>query len=411
MFGRIGLLSFGGPAAQIALIHRELVEERRWLDEPAFLRALSFCMFLPGPEATQLAAYAGWRRAGIGGALIGGGLFILPGAAVVLALAALYIEYRSLPLVDAAFWGLRAAVVAIVAEALLRLSRRALTGGRERIIAGAALAALMVAGIPFWLVVIMAAVAGVVFLPPAPATDEVPAAQGHARRSLGILMIGAAIWILPVGLVALSGSEFLTTLGLYFSRLALVTFGGAYTVLAAMVQTIANSLGWITTAQMIDALALAETTPGPLILVTEFAAYLAGHAQGGPAMALTAAALTLWVTFVPSLVWIIAFAPHIERLASLPRLSAALAGISAAAVGVIASLGLWFAAQVIFTRPNGLRLGPFALPDLASVDLPAVALVVIAAILLLRLHWPLALVLALSALTGILYFVMSGTVP
>lgn len=400
VFGRIGLLSFGGPAAQIALMHRELVERRAWLTEPEYLRALSFCMLLPGPEAMQLATYAGWRRDGIAGGLLAGGLFVLPGAAVVLTLAALYAAYGHLPLIAALFLGVKAAVVAIVVEALVRVSRRALTGGRERLIALAAFTAIFVLDLPFPLIVILAGVTGAFWLPRlAHPAAPVP---GHPRF-WAIIAVGLGLWWAPVALAAAAGAGFLTSVGLYFSKLAVVTFGGAYAVLTYMTQTVVEDFGWLTTEQMMDALGLAETTPGPLILVTEFVAFLAGHGSGGPALGLAAAAMALWVTFVPCFLWVFAFAPYIEWIATRPRLGAALKGISAAVVGVIATLAIWFATHVFFAATAEFAAGPvsMSLPVPAALwPLPA-AIALAAGWLLLARHWNLVLVLALSALAGL----------
>lgn len=397
-FLKIGLTSFGGPAAQIALMHRVLVDEKRWLTEAEFLRALSLCMLLPGPEATQLAAWAGWRRGGIAGGVIAGGLFVLPGAALILALAAGYVAFGQMPFVAALFLGVKAAVVAIVVEALLRVGRRALTGPAQRMVALAAFIGILALGLPFPLILALAALWGAVFArvrvapPPVPATPPKPTG--------GAVLACLALWALPLAALWAAGAEFLLAIGLFFSKLALLTFGGAYAVLAWMVDAVAMDRGWVTTAQMMDALGLAETTPGPLILVTEFVGFLAGHAQGGWTMALAAALLVLWVTFLPSFLFIFALAPFMERLTSAPRLAGALQGVTAAVVGVIGNLAAIFALHVLFGPPGD---GPLALPapDWAAFDTGAALIAVGAAVLLLRLHWPLWLVLALSALAGL----------
>lgn len=398
IFTRIGLLSFGGPAAQIALMHRELVEARAWLSEAQFLRALSLCMLLPGPEAMQLAAYAGWRLRGIPGGLIAGGLFILPGAMVIAALAAGYAAWGQVPLVAALFFGIKACVVVIVIEALLRVARRALGGWLHRGIALGAFLAISGAGLPFPLVILAAAALGAL-LDERQAADPAPA--DHPGRGLWVLIPGLPLWLAPVGLAALAGADFLTQLGLFFAKLAVVTFGGAYAVLTWMTQTVVQDHGWISTAQMMDALGLAETTPGPLILVTEFVAWLAGHAQGGPGLAAIAAALCLWVTFVPSFLFIFAFAPAIDWIASRPRLAAALHGVTAAVVGVIATLALWFGGHVLFGGQT-LAVGPLRLPDPAGFDTRAALIALGAGIALIRLRAPLLAVLAAAALAGLL---------
>ncbi|MDP3861755.1 MAG: chromate efflux transporter [Phaeovulum sp.] len=402
-FGKIGVNSFGGPAAQIAVMHRVLVDEKRWLSEAEFLRALSFCMLLPGPEAMQLATYAGWQQRGRTGGLIAGGLFVLPGAALILALAAAYVAFGSVPLVAGLFFGVKACVTVIVIEALLRMSRRALRASTDRALALAALVAIFAFAVPFPAIIVIAALIGAAMgghaHTPVPETSR--RRQGGAK-TLGILGTGLAIWFAPLAVLALAGQTLLVEIGLYFSKLAVVTFGGAYAVLGYMTQTVVQQYGWVTTGQMIDALGMAETTPGPLILVTEFVGFLAGHGAGGAALGVAAAALTLWVTFVPCFVWIFTFAPAIDRIAARPRLGAALRGITAAVVGVVANLALWFALAVLFGPTAPFVAGPLRLPmpDFASLDLRALALGVAAAVMLLRLRWPMTLVLALSAIAG-----------
>ena len=406
VFGKIGLISFGGPAAQIALMHRLLVAQHRWLSEAEFLRALSFCMLLPGPEAMQLATYAGWQRRGIAGGLIAGGLFVAPGALVILALAAAYVSWGAVPLVSGLFLGVKACVAVIVFEALLRLSRKALARPIDRAIAALAFAAIFAFGAPFPAIIACAAVIGASaaahhMAPPAP--RKAHALPAHpARWALAVLGAGLAIWWAPVLCLWLGGHDFLVEIGLFFSKLAVVTFGGAYAVLGYMTQTVVQDYGWISTAQMLDALGLAETTPGPLILVTEFTGFLAGFEVGGWGLALAAAGLTLWVTFVPCFLWVFAFAPAIEQIAGRPRLMAALQGITAAVVGVIGNLALWFALHVLFGTVTQIGLGPLQLPwpALASLDPRTLALGAAAATMLLWRHWPLPAVLALSALGG-----------
>ncbi len=407
VFGRIGLLSFGGPAAQIALMHRELVERRRWMNEPDFLRALSFCMLLPGPEAMQLATYAGWQKAGVRGGLIGGGLFVLPGAVVIVCLALLYGHFAALPVVIALFLGVKATVVIIVIEAILRVARRALQKPTHWVIAALAFLALFAFQLPFPLVIAIAALWGAM-ITRATATElatRLPLA--HLPRVLGI---GGALWAAPLVLAYATGQSFLTDLGLFFSKLAVVTFGGAYAVLAYMTQTVVQDYGWLTTAQMMDALGLAETTPGPLILVTQFVGMVAGLAQGGIGTALVAGALVLWVTFVPCFIWIFAGAPMIGWIATRPRLTGALAAVTAAVVGVIANLSLWFAAHVFFGQVGQIDFGPLHLirPVLGTLNLTAVTLAIIAGWLLLRRHWGLGPVLGLSALVSLGLWLVFG---
>ncbi len=400
VFGRIGLLSFGGPAAQIALMHRTLVDERRWLGEAEYLRALSFCMLLPGPEAMQLATYAGWKLRGIPGGLLAGLLFIGPGAAVILALAALYAGFGQLPGAAGLFLGIKACVVVIVIEALQRVAKRALKGPAQWWIAVAALAALYAFSVPFPVIIAAAALVGAALWRGAPGTAA-PLAPNPTL--VPVLLAGLALWALPVALAAAAGSVFLASLGLFFSKLAVVTFGGAYAVLSYMTQEIVRDYGWVTTAQMMDALGLAETTPGPLILVTEFVGYLAGHRIGGAALGVAAALLVLWVTFVPCFLWIFAFAPYVEWIATRPRLAAALQGVTAAVVGVIANLALWFALHVFFRAQVHLAAGPLDIlvPDLMTLDWRVALIAVAAGIALLRHHANLFAVLGVSALAGL----------
>ncbi len=381
VFGRIGLLSFGGPAAQIALMHRELVERHGWLSEAAYLRALSLCMLLPGPEAMQLATYAGWRLRGTAGGLLAGVLFVVPGAVVIGVLALGYAYYGQLPLVQAAFLGIKAAVIIVVFQALRKVAAKALTGLEGVALAALSFVALFVFGLPFPLIILGAGIWG--FLHHSTAhvpLDPAPTGSAHPVRTL---VIWGGLWAAPLLIIWALGQQFLLQLGLFFSKLAVVTFGGAYAVLAYMTQSVVQDHGWITTQQMIDALGLAETTPGPLILVTEFVALLAGFAQSGISGAVAAGALALWVTFTPCFLWIFLAGPYLEALSGMPRLSAALRAITAAVVGVIANLSVWFALHVVFERvtPGGVLAMP--LPDWSSFDATALGLTVLAGILML----------------------------
>lgn len=392
VFGRIGLLSFGGPAAQIALMHRELVEDRDWLTEAQFLRALSFCMLLPGPEAMQLATYAGWKQRGIIGGLIGGGLFVIPGAIVIMALALAYGAYGNLAWVQALFLGIKAAVVIIVIEALIKVSKRALKGRKYYIIAAVSFIALYVFAIPFPVVI---AVAGLVGAVATSTPAQVTGVKLPWRQSAKVIGFGLVLWTLPILLVAALDQTLLVEISLFFSKLAVVTFGGAYAVLAYMTQTVVTVHGWLTTPQMMDALGLAETTPGPLILVTQFVGMMAGYTEGGVLMALLAGALTLWVTFVPCFIWIFAGAPLIDWLEGRPKLTGALAAITAAVVGVIANLTVWFALHVFFGQINAVTYGPLRTiwPDITTLQILPIGLASVAGILLLRQHWGLPWVL------------------
>lgn len=399
VFGRIGILSFGGPAAQIALMQRELVEERGWLDQSEFLRALSFCMLLPGPEAMQLATYAGWRLRGTIGGLIAGLLFVLPGAAVIFALAFAYASYGQLDSVQALFLGVKAAVVVIVLMALRSLAARALRGAADYILAALSFAAIFFLQLPFPLIIAAAAMFGFLRSRSDPAEAQPTGAPSvPLGTTLRTAALWLAIWLIPLGALVVLERGLLADLALFFSTLAVVTFGGAYAVLAYMTQAVVTDFGWLNTAQMIDALGLAETTPGPLILVTQFVGILTGLAMGGPALGLAAGLVTLWMTFAPCFLWIFTGAPYISALAHKPRLRAALASITAAVVGVILNLSLWFALHVIFDQVALTRFGP--LPDWASVNWQAAVLVALAAIVHMRLALPLPAYLAVMAVAG-----------
>lgn len=402
VWARIGLLSFGGPAAQIALMHREIVEERGWLTEQQFLNALSFCMLLPGPEAMQLATYAGWRLHGGLGGLIAGLLFVLPGAAVILALASIYAALGDVPLVGALFFGIKAAVLVIVIEALLRVAKKALVERRHWVIAGLAFLGIFVLALPFPLVVLLAGAYGALSAvqPSAETSAPVQISLGQTLRTAALWL---GIWALPfVVLAGLSAPAILTDVGLFFSKLAVVTFGGAYAVLAYMAQDVVSQFGWLEPGEMVDALGLAETTPGPLILVTEFVGFLAGFHAGGFPLALASALIALWVTFAPCFLWIFVGAPYIEWISSQPRLRGALRAITAAVVGVILNLSIWFALHVIFAEVQQVHYGvvTFWQPNFASIEWLAVALFALCSLLAFRFHWGILQILALSAVLG-----------
>ena len=412
VFGRIGVLSFGGPAGQIALMHRILIDERKWLDEARFLHALNFCMLLPGPEAMQLATYAGWLLRGVAGGLIAGLLFVLPGAAVVTVLSALYIALGGVPAVEGLLFGLKAAVLAVVLEALLRISKRALKSGNALVIAIAAFAAIAFAGIPFPIIILMALVAGAFLLPPAPLKGATTKPLASHRPTLASFLatsaIWLAIWLCPlIGLAALLGPQHVFAVeARFFSIMATVTFGGAYAVLAYVAQQAVEVYGWLRPDEMLTGLGLAETTPGPLILVLVFVGFLAGAREAGldpVAGGALGALVTLWVTFTPCFMWIFAGAPYIETVRNVRWLSAALAGVTAAVVGVIANLALWFGLHVLFGTIRELAFGPFGLPvpDTATFVPAAAVIALAAAVALLRYHANLIAVLALAALCGI----------
>jgi chromate transporter len=399
VFGRIGLLSFGGPAAQIALMHRELVERHGWLSEAAYLRALSLCMLLPGPEAMQLATYAGWRLRGAAGGLLAGLLFVVPGALVIGVLALGYAYYGQLPLVQAAFLGIKAAVIIVVFQALKKVAAKALHGAEGWVLALASFAALFIFGLPFPLIILAAGLWGFMrgsaTLVPADMHGTGPA------QPVKTVVIWGSLWAAPLVLVWALGQDFLLQLGLFFSKLAVVTFGGAYAVLAYMTQSVVQDHGWITTQQMIDALGLAETTPGPLILVTEFVALLAGFAQSGVSGAIVAGVLALWVTFTPCFLWIFLAGPYLEAISAQPRLSSALRAITAAVVGVIGNLSVWFGLHVLFEQvmPAGLLAMP--LPVWSSFNITAMILTVLAGVMMLVLKRGFVFTMALLSVAAL----------
>ena len=400
-FTRIGCLSFGGPAGQIAMMHREVVDDRKWLTEQEYLSALSFCMLLPGPEAMQLATWIGWRTHGTLGGVITGLLFVLPGAAVVLALSVLFATVGDVPLVAAIFFGLQAAVVAVVIEALLRVARRALKGRAQWVIAALAFLGLFALNLPFPLIIAAAAVWGFATARgTAPAATQAPPMA--LRQSLRAIAIWGAVWLVPLGLLVRFEGGLLADLGIYFSKLAVLTFGGAYAVLAWMTQEVVQVQGWLTLPEMMTGLGLAETTPGPLILVTQFVGFLAAFKAAGLWYGVAGSGVALWMTFAPCFLWIFAGAPWLARLTAMPRLAGALSAITAAVVGVIANLSLWFAAHVVFAQVGPITAGPLHMiwPDLTSINLVALAIALGAAWLLLWRHWNLIVVLGLAALAG-----------
>jgi chromate transporter len=408
---RIGLLSFGGPAGQIALMHRILVEEKRWLDETRFLHALNYCMLLPGPEAQQLATYIGWLLHGVRGGLVAGLLFILPGACAILALSWLYVLLGDLALVEGLFFGMKAAVLAIVVQALLRIARRALRGPLQVALAVAGFVALFAFALPFPLVVLGAGVLG--YLAARLRQQEQGAVEALAAPDLRpgtrrAALVCLVLWLGTVlGLHLLLGPQSVfTQLADFFSRMAVVTFGGAYAVLSYVAQQGVAQYQWLQPGEMLDGLGLAETTPGPLILVTQFVGFLGAwrHAGAEPSLlaATLGALLTTWVTFLPCFLWIFAGAPYVERLRSQKALSAALAAITAVVVGVIANLALWFALTLLFQ--DTLRIDAVGLdmqlPVLASVNLPELALSAIAFALLFALRLSMLTMLGVCALLG-----------
>lgn len=430
LWAKIGLLSFGGPAGQIALMHKELVEERRWIGEQRFLHALNYCMLLPGPEAQQLAIYIGWLLHRTAGGLVAGILFVLPGALVMLGLSIFYVLYNDVPVIEALFFGIKAAVLAVVVEAVIRIGKRALKNRVMVAIAVIAFLAIYVVGLPFPLIILFAGLTGWIGNRLAPARfsgaahgkDNLPDVRGavdlmfergelahtrptkwHAPRTIAIWL---PIWLGPVVLIlALTGpASVWTQLGGFFSLMAVVTFGGAYAVLAYVAQAAVTSFGWLAPGEMVDGLGLAETTPGPLILVLQFVGFVAAYRNAGAISPLAAgslgALLTLWVTFVPCFFWIFLGAPYIEALRGNKALSAALTAITAAVVGVVMNLALWFALHVIFSAVHRVGFG-MEVPVLSSLDWRAALLAAAAMVAMLKLKIGMLPTLAGSALAGL----------
>jgi chromate transporter len=392
-------------------MHRILVDEKKWIDEPRFLHALNFCMLLPGPEAQQLATYVGWTLHGIRGGLVAGTLFVLPGFLAILGLSIAYVLWHHQPLVEGLFLGLKAAVIAVVLEALIRIARRALKSTFARSMAVAAFLAIAVLRLPFPAVLLVAGVIGYLVArrqPPSGAPAAMPAAP-PPRRAFKLLAIWLPLWFAPVALAALLAGtgHVYTQLGVFFSKMSVVTFGGAYAALAYVAQQAVERFAWLAPTQMVDGLALAETTPGPLILVLQFVGFVAAYQATGAAHHLLAglagAAITVWVTFVPCFLWIFLGAPYVERLRHHQTWAGALSAISAAVVGVIASLALWFAAHVLFARMVRVSAGVLTVEVPASSVQPVpAALTAVALLLLFVFRRGLALTLIVSGLLGVL---------
>ncbi|MFO6429888.1 chromate efflux transporter [Erythrobacter sp. W302b] len=416
VFTRVGLLSFGGPAGQIALMHRELVEDRAWIGEDDFLHALNFCHLLPGPEAQQLATWIGWRLHGWRGGLAAGLLFVIPGALIILALSVLYGVAANLNWVEALFLGVKAAVLAIVVQALLRIAGRALDTQLKRVLAMAAFVGLFLFDLPFPLIVLGSGLIGMAVAAKRPDLLALKTGKAGAvpperpwRSTVLSVAVWGTVWAAPMVLIAvtLGRDHVLWEIGAFFSQLAIVTFGGAYAVLAYMAQEAVQGFGWLQPGEMADGLGLAETTPGPLILVTQFVGYLAAFRAPEPFSPLLAgllgAGLTTWVTFAPCFMWIFAFAPWIDRLGNAVRLKGGLAAVTAAVVGVIANLTAWFALHVLFAEVGQRQFGPLRLywPDPASLDWRAALLAALACGLAFGLKWSVLRILVVCAAGGL----------
>lgn len=422
---RIGCLSFGGPAAQIALMHKMLVEERKWIGEARFLNALNYCMLLPGPEAQQLATYIGWLMHGVRGGLVAGLLFVLPGALVIMGLSVAYLLYAELPALQAVFFGLKCAVLAIVLQALVKISGRTLDDPWKVCVAALAFAALFAFNAPFPFVVAAGALFGVVMGRAALGHGTAKGAeQGLIDRQLeaGALrhtkpaawrlmsaVVGcAAAWAAPIAFVfaVTPDASVWREIAVFFSQAAVVTFGGAYAVLPYVAQTTVESYGWLNAKEMMHGLALAETTPGPLILVLQYVGFLAAARQGGldPILGgILGGALATWVTFAPSFLWIFGGAPYAESIQRIAALRAALAGVTAAVVGVILNLAIWFGLHVLFADVSRRALGAAQVwvPDVSTLDPYAAGLSALAALLLIRFRWGVIPVLTVCAGVGL----------
>ncbi len=389
---RLGLLNFGGPAGQIAMMQRDLVEDRRWVDQPHFLQALNFCMVLPGPEAQQLATYIGWLLHGVRGGVTAGVLFVLPGAAVLFGLSWLAAAHGDAPLVRTAFEGLKPVVIAIIAEALWRIGRRTLHGGIPVALAVTAFIAIQFLGAPFPLIVLVAGAVGWFFLRKDQGSKTVPAQRPPVARALRLAAIYAVMIIVPTtAVVAAFGPAPFLDIARFFTQAAFVTFGGAYAVLPYVAKAAVENFQWLSPAEMINGLALAETTPGPLILVLQYVGFFAGwnHPPAGLsslAAAGLSAVLTSYATFLPSLFLILIGAPYVAWIATLPKLGSAFRGITAAVVGVIASLG-WFFGQAVFFATG-------------EMDLVAIAVALVALIAGLRFKIAMPILVVVGALFG-----------
>jgi chromate transporter len=436
---RIALLSFGGPAGQIAIMHRTLVEEKRWVSEERFLHALNYCMLLPGPEAQQLATYIGWLMHRTLGGIIAGGLFILPGVICIMALSYIYAIWGQVPIVTALFFGLKAAVLVIVVEAVLRIGKRALKTRMLMGIAAISFIAIFFLGVPFPLIVLAAAAVGFIGSIAAPRAlavasgpkfgqsgalgadsllgDEVlEHTRPRLRYLLGISALWLSLWLIPVAvlLATLGTQNVFSQIALFFSKMAMVTFGGAYAVLAYVAQQAVEHYGWLKPGEMLDGLGMAETTPGPLIMVLQFVGFMAAFRHSGPLSPLIAGMLggllATWVTFTPCFLWIFLGAPFAERLRGVEVLNSALSAITAAIVGVVLNLAVWFAVHTLFheTIPVRTALFTFDVPKPESVDPWALAIAVVAAVAIFRFRVGIIPTLLASCLAGIALYVVGA---
>ncbi|PWE78331.1 chromate transporter [Bradyrhizobium sp. SUTN9-2] len=426
---RVACLSFGGPAGQIAVMHRILVEEKKWISEGRFLHALNYCMLLPGPEAQQLATYVGWLMHRTAGGLMAGGLFILPGIIAIMGLSYIYAAFGNVSFVEALFFGLKAAVLAIVVEAVVRVGKRALKNRIMIALAAAAFVAIFFFAVPFPIIIIAAGLIGYAGARSG-RPEFAPAGHGHAggaaidsmlgeavpdhvrpdtARAIRVGALWLALWLVPVIalLIAFGQANVFSQIALFFSKMALVTFGGAYAVLAYVAQQAVEHYHWLKPHEMLDGLGMAETTPGPLIMVLQFVGFMAAYRDPSglsPMLAATLGGLlATWVTFTPCFLWIFVGAPYIERLRGNAGLAGALGAITAAVVGVILNLSIWFALHILFRETVPVHAFPlnFDMPVLRSVDVPALVLAIAAATAIFRFKLGMLTVLAGSCAAGV----------
>jgi chromate transporter len=432
---RVALLSFGGPAGQIAVMHRIIVEENRWVSEERFLHALNYCMLLPGPEAQQLATYIGWLMHRTLGGLLAGGLFTLPGIICIMVLSYVYALWGRVPVVTALFFGLKAAVLAIVIEAVIRIGKRALKRRSLLVLAAAAFIGIFFFAVPFPVIIIAAAILGLIgIVRTIPLSHQpVESASGHMQQSLlgedipeharatigrtaRVAAAWLALWLTPViGLLILFGpQDVFSQIAVFFSKMAMVTFGGAYAVLAYVAQQAVQHYGWLKPTEMLDGLGMAETTPGPLIMVLQFVGFMAAYRNPGTLSPLLAGMigglLATWVTFTPCFLWIFAGAPFIEKLRNVARLNAALSAVTAAVVGVILNLALWFAIHTLFDATVPIRAWPLAFdaPVPSSLDPWALGLILAAAIAIFRFNWGMIPTLASFCAAGMVLHLLGA---
>lgn len=415
LWARIGATGFGGPAGQISIMHREVVQQRGWLDEDQFAHALSFCMLLPGPEAHQLATYIGWRRHGLRGALTSSAFFVIPGAVLMLALSWIYVLYGNVTWVSGLLSGLQAAVIAIVAQALIRMGKRQLSSSVMFVIAGVSFIGLVFFAVPFPIIIIVAGVGGWLTTlirrhdTETAATTTAYTRPANSRKTLVAAFIGISVWIVSVAAVCtFAGGTVFPDIGLLFSKTAIITFGGAYAVLGYIAQQAVMSYGWLSAGQMTVGLGLAETTPGPLILVLEFVGFVAAYEHPGmlpPLLAGTLGALlTLWVLFLPSTCFVLLGAPFLERLRSNVPLRGALKAIGASVVGVVASLGLWLSVNTLCANVGVWTWGPLRVmqPHLDSIRWPTLAIAVLGFVFTFALKWSMLRTLGICAVLGLI---------